>query len=136
MKPRLRNFSRFTLVGLLFYGLSVVLNGLLIDFLAWPTLVTSTAVLVVLFLLKFWLSVRWRIIRNRFGPYLAGNVLLSLLAPVLVWLAVDFAGLPASLSTAGILALVFMLRYLLLGALGLLATENPSTRRPGSEQQP
>jgi hypothetical protein len=135
MKALLGNFSKFTLVGLIFYGLSVGLNGWLIDGLGWPTLATSTVVLVLLFLLKFGLSVRWGIVRNRFGPYLAGNVALSLLAPVLVWLAVDFAGLPAAFATAGILAAVFLLRYLVLGALGLLAIDPPdaSSRTSGSE---
>jgi hypothetical protein len=77
-------------------------------------------ILVCLFLLKFIISVRVGVIKNRFGRYLVSNVALSISAPLAVWVAVDFLGLPASISTAIILGLVFLLRYALMGKLGIL----------------
>lgn len=123
-----RNFSLYTVIGAVFYGLSVLLNGLFIDLLGFPTLKTSLVVLVGLFLLKFVVSVRLSVLRNRFRLYLISNLLLSLIAPFAVWLAVEKFSLPASLATAVILAIIFLLRYLVMGWLGLLNIENVSPK--------
>ena len=118
-----QNFSRYTVIGVVFYVLSVGFNGLLIDVWHFPTLTTSLLVLVGLFVLKFWVSVRLGVIHNRFGLYLVSNTILSVTAPFFVWLAVDRWGLPASASTAAILGAVFLLRYVVMGQLGLLSLD-------------
>ena len=120
----LKNFSRYTLIGIVFYFLSVGINGLLIDVLGLPTLLTSLLVLTALFLVKFVVSVYLDVVKNRFTLYLVSNAVISLAAPFGVWHAVEQWGLSASISTAVILAVVFLLRYLVMGKIGLLNIEN------------
>ncbi len=116
----LQNFSRYTLIGIVFYLLSVGASGLLIDIMQLPTLVTSFAILLVLFLIKYAVSVLLNVVKKQFRLYLISNAVISLLAPFGVWLAVDHWGLPASISTAVILASIFLLRYAVMSQVGLL----------------
>lgn len=116
----LHNFSKYTMIGVVFYFLFVGLNGLLIDVLHFPTFMTSLLVFLVLFLVKFFASVYLGVIKSRFALYVASNTLISLAAPFGVWLAVEQWHLPASLSTAVILAGVFVVRYVVMGRVGLL----------------
>jgi hypothetical protein len=74
------------------------------------TFTTSFLVIGTLFVLKFFVSVKLGIIRNRFGLYLISNITLSVMATVLIWIVVDIIEVPASVATAAILLGIFIIR--------------------------
>lgn len=116
----LTNFSLFTAVGAVFYFIAIAVNTLLIESLSLPTFWAASGSLCALFLLKYFISVWLGIVHNHFGRYALGNILMSLLSALLIWVSVDVFQLHAALSTGIVLGVVFILRWFVLASLGVL----------------
>jgi len=84
-----------------------------------------------LYISKFYVYVFADLMHNRFVRYNIVNLFVLFLNVVVIWLLVDFLGFYASVSSAIVTFVFFVLRFVVLSKFGLIKDEPSSEIRTG-----
>lgn len=106
-----KNFSIFTIIGVIYALLQIFLLWLLIDTLRYNTLLTTAIVASTIYITKFYTYVGIGLMHNKFMKYNVTNLLLLFLSILAIWVLVDFLGFYASISSAITALIFFVLRF-------------------------
>jgi len=106
-------FSRFAVIGACMMLIASALNGLLIDICGLPEAIIAPAVIILFFLLKYFAYVSWGVMERKFYRYVSVNIALTLFSAWLVPVAIRYSPLNAFFSTAAVLSLLVVVRFLI-----------------------
>ena len=120
MKSLVKSFSAFTGIGIMYAVLQIVLLWLFVDILTFETLITTAVVATLLYVIKFYTYVFVKLMKNKFMHYNATNFIMLVLNILFVWILVDFLGMLASVSSALVSIIFFILRFVILRKVGII----------------
>ena len=115
-----KNFTTFSGIGLFYAVLQIMLLWVLVDIQEYNTLLTTILVAFTVYITKFYTYVYVKLIKNKFLHYNTVNLTLLILNIFLIWFLVDFLGFLASISSAIVAALFFVLRFVVLSKTKLI----------------
>lgn len=110
-KKYTREFSKYTSVGIAATFTNIFLMWLLIDVFKFNTLLSSSLVVLGIFISKFRAYCKVNLIRNQFVKYTVIQGSMRLLQIAGVWYFIDILKFPTIFSSAFIMALIFVLTF-------------------------
>lgn len=123
MRKHIKNFSKFTFVGLVWTLLNIYLMWLVIDIVKIPTLIGSTLVVAFVFVSRFYAYVFIGLIHHKFIKYAATNISFSLANIFLVWLFIDILKIATIISSAIAVYGLFILKFIVFNQTGLIKND-------------
>lgn len=123
MKKYSKKFSLFFLIGVFKTIFSIWLMWVIIDILRINALIGSTIVVVITFFITYWSYIIAKVIEPRFLKYASATIGFNIATILLIWFFVDFIGLSGALSSAIVIGILFILRYLFFSKIGLIQNE-------------
>jgi len=111
LKHYVKSFSGFAIIGIIFYGLAVALNWLVIDKLNAPPASGAFSVMTLLFLFKYHCYLWINTIQPAFWRYVASNLLITAASTYCIALLIETYGFSGASSSALILAGFMIFRY-------------------------
>jgi hypothetical protein len=113
------DFSKYTIIGILVTFGNILLMWFFIDILRIPTLIASTFVVIGLHVVKF---ISYRVvnfIKGQFIKFTAIQIIFGFLNIMGVWFMIDILKLPTVFSSAFVVGVLFILRFLVFKITGL-----------------
>lgn len=120
IKKYAKNFTKYMVVGLIWTLLNVVFMWFFIDVFKFTALTGSTIVVFFLVIGKYFAYVFINLIRKNFLKYISTVIGFSLANIFFMWLAVDIMKFSTVISSAVIVATLFMLRFVMFNLIGLV----------------
>ncbi len=118
-----KDFAKFLSIGILDSAIYVFLMWLVIDLLGVNTAIGSTAVVAFGFVEKFYLYALFGVMAASFGnfmKYSSINFVSALLNIVLVWFLIEILGIPTIISSAAVVCIIFIGRFITFKKAGLI----------------
>jgi hypothetical protein len=119
MRKIIKDFSKYTFIGIIISMLVIFFTWLLIDIFQFDTLISTASIVVTFHILKFilyrWIKLFEKQKREhfQFTVYTAIVIFSSLLQIILVWILIDIFHVPTLLSVTTIIAGLFIIRFIL-----------------------
>jgi len=107
------NFSKFTFVGIIVSLMNIFFVWLLIDILEFKTIISTTIVVGVIFLLKFYSYSLIGLIKKQFFKYSFIQILSAILNVTFTWILIDLIQVPTIIATSVVVVGLFFGRFLL-----------------------
>jgi hypothetical protein len=110
----MRNFIKYSIIGAIFTFFNVFFNWLLIDILKLNSVLSSSIVVIVLFIGKYYTYLWTKFIQRNITGYLIISASSIILNVFFIWFFVDIIGLSALISSSFVVTSLFIVRYFML----------------------
>ena len=107
------HFYKYTLIGATASLLNIVFVWLLIDILNWKTIIASTIVVGLIFILKFYLYVIFSLIKKQFIKYALIQIISAILNIFFTWLFIEILLIPTIIATTLVVGGLFIGRFIM-----------------------
>jgi|SRR3989344_864041 len=113
-------FSLFVFIGILKTVFTIALNGALIDVLGISAFFGSSITAIIVFVGTYFAYVYSDVIKPKFIEYSVSTIGFIILQVVLISMMVYFGGLGGALSSAIVIAVLFVARYIFFRNIGMI----------------
>jgi putative flippase GtrA len=106
-----KEFSKYTIVGIFATFSNIFFIWLLIDILKVNTLLSTSVVVIGIFIIKFIAYNKINLIRQQFVKYTVIQVSMRLLQIAGIWYFIDVLNLPTIFSSVFVMGVIFLLTF-------------------------
>lgn len=123
VKKHGKKFPLFLVMGIFKVILTIGLTWLFIDFLNIGALLGSTIGIIIVFFITYFMYAITKVIKPEFIRYTSATIGFNIATILLIWFSVDFVGFSGAYSSAIVIGILFIIRYVFLNKIGLIQHE-------------